>query len=91
MEQVITELVGQSSSLSSFKGETRSTISESKRGLEDLTKTAKALTSTMWISSRQVRHNTEKDNRGSSYDVEGEGEGVLADIISQQEQRAFLQ
>ena len=30
-------------------------------------------------------------NGGSSYDVEGEGKEVLADIISQQEQRAFLQ
>ena len=28
---------------------------------------------------------------GSSYDIEGEGEEVLADIISQQEQQAFLQ
>ena len=81
----------QSSPLSSFKEETRSTIPELKRGLGDLTKTAKALPSTMRISSRQVRHNADNDNGGSSYDVEGEGKEVLADIVSQQEQRAFLQ
>ena len=57
----------------------------------DLTKTAKALPSTIWISSRQLRHNAESDDGGSSYDVEGEGEEVLAEIIFQQEQRAFLQ
>ena len=57
----------------------------------DLTKTAKALPSTIWISSSEVWHNAESDDEGSSYDVKGEGEEVLADIISQQEQRAFLQ
>ena len=57
----------------------------------DLTKTAKELPSTIRISSRQVRHNTDIDNGGSSYDVKGEGKGVIADIILQQEQRAFLQ
>ena len=36
-------------------------------------------------------HNADDDNGGISYDVEGKGEEVLADIISQQEQRAFLQ
>ena len=81
----------QSSSLSSFKGKTRSAISESKRGLGDLTKTAKALPSTIRISSRQVRNNADNDGRGSSYNVEGEGEEVIANIISQQDQRAFLQ
>ena len=76
----------QSSSLSSFKSKTSSAISESKRGLGDLTKTAKALPRTIRISSRQVRHNVGNDDRGGSYDVEGEGEGeeVLADIIPQQ-------
>ena len=38
-----------------------------------------------------MRHNTDDDNGGSSYDVEGEGKEVLAKIISQQEQWAFLQ
>ena len=38
-----------------------------------------------------MRHNADSDNRGGSYDVEGEGKEVLADIISQQEQQAFLQ
>ena len=82
-------------SLSSFKIETRSAISESKRGLGDLTKTDKALPITIRISSSQVRQNVDNDDGGSSYDVKGEGEGegkeVLDDIISQQEQRAFLQ
>ena len=77
-------------SLSSFKGETRSAISESKRGLGDLTKTAKALPSTIWISSRQVRHNADNENGGSSYDVKGKGDEFIADMISQHEQRAFL-
>ena len=81
----------QSSSLSSFKGETRSAISESKRVLGELTKTAKALPSKIRISSSQVRHNADDGDRGRSYDIEGEGKGVLADIISQQEQQAFLQ
>ena len=59
----------------------------------DLTKTAKALPSTIRISSRQGRHNTDSDDGGSSYNVEGEGEskGVLDAIISKQEQRVFLQ
>ena len=57
----------------------------------DLTKTIKELPSTIRISSKQVRRSTENDNRGSLYDVEAEGEEVLADIISRQEQRAFLQ
>ena len=57
----------------------------------DLTKTAKTLPSTILISFRQVRHNADNDNGKSSYDVEGKGKEVLADIISQQEQRAFLQ
>ena len=76
----------QLSSLSSFKSKTSSAISESKRGLGDLTKTAKALLRTIRISSRQVRHTIDNDDRGGSYDVEVEGEGkeVLADIISQQ-------
>ena len=77
--------------LSLFKGEMRSAISKSKWGLGDLTKTAKALPSTMRISSRQVRHNADNDDGGSSYDVKGEDEEFPADIISQQEQRAFLQ
>ena len=40
-----------------------------------------------------VRHNADSDDRGGSYNVEGEveGEEVLADIISQQEQQDFLQ
>ena len=63
---------------------------ESKQGLEDLTKTSKALPSTIWVSSRQVRHNADDDDEGSLYNVEGEAEEVLADIISRQEQRAFL-
>ena len=57
----------------------------------DLTKTTKALPSTLRISSRQVWHNADDDNRGSSYDIKGEIEEVLAGIISQQEQRDFLQ
>ena len=77
-------------SLSSFKGEMRSAIFESKRGLGDHTKTAKALLSTIRIPSMQVRHNADSDNRGISYDVKGEGEEVLAIIIYQQEQRAFF-
>ena len=36
-------------------------------------------------------HNADDDNRGSSYDIKGEIEEVLAGIISQQEQRDFLQ
>ena len=70
----------------------RSAISESKRGLGDLTKTAKALPSTIRISSRQVRQDADNDDGGSLYDVEGKGKGeeVLADIIYQQEQRVFL-
>ena len=56
----------------------------------DLTKTAKALPSTIRISSRQVWHNADSDDGRSSYDVEDEGQEVLADIISHQEQRAFL-
>ena len=69
----------------------RSAISKSKQGLGDLTKTDKALTSTMRISSRQVRHNADSEEGGRSYDVEGEGEEVLAEMIYQQDQRAFLQ
>ena len=38
----------------------------------DLTKTAKAKPSTKQISSRYVRHNTDSDNGGSSYDVKGD-------------------
>ena len=90
LERVSTELVRKSSSLSSFKCETRSAIFKSKRGLGDITKTAKALPSTIRISSRQVQHNTDNDNKERSYNVEGEGKEVLAGIISQQEQRAFL-
>ena len=78
-------------SLSLFKDETRSTISVLKRKLGNLTKIAKALPSTIRISSRQVRHNADSDDGGSSYDVESEGKEVLANIISQQEQRDFLQ
>ena len=81
----------QLSSLSSFKGETRSAISESKRVLGELTKTAKVLPSTIQIFSSQMLHNADDDDGGISYDVEGKGEEVLADIISQQEQRDFLQ
>ena len=57
----------------------------------DLTKTVKALPIKILISSRQVRNNADNDNMGSSYNVKGEGEEVLAAIISHQEQRAFLQ
>ena len=81
----------QSSSLSSFKGETRSAISKSKQGLGDITKTPKALPSTIRISSRKVRHNADNDNRGSSYNLKVEVKEVLADIVSQKEQRDFLQ
>ena len=66
-------------------------MTKSKRGLGNLTENAKALPSTMRISSRQVRYNADNDDGGSSYNVKGEEEEVLADIISQQEQRAFLQ
>ena len=52
-----------------------SAISKSKRGLGDLTKTAKVMPSTIRISSRYVRHNAESDDGGSSYDVKGEGQG----------------
>ena len=38
-----------------------------------------------------MRHNADSDTGGSSYDVEGKGEEAIAGIISQQEQRAFLQ
>ena len=68
-----------------FKGEKRSVISKSNLLLGDLTKTIKALLSTIRISSRQARHSADDGNVGSSYGVEGEGEEVLADIISQQE------
>ena len=57
----------------------------------DITNTAKALPSTIRISSRKVRHNADNDNRGSSYNLKVEVKEVLADIVSQQEQRAFLQ
>ena len=36
-------------------------------------------------------HNAESDDGEISYDVDGEGEEVLADIISQQDQQSFLQ
>ena len=85
--RVSTELVRQLSSLSLFKGKTRSAVSESKRGLGDLTKTVKALPITIRISSRQVRHSADDDNGGSSYGVKGEGAEVIADIISHQEQQ----
>ena len=93
MERLSTDLVRQSSSLSSFKGETSSAIFESKRGLGDHTKTTKALPSTIRIPSRQVRNNADNDDGGVSYDVEGKGKGkeAIADIISEQEQQAFLQ
>ena len=67
----------------------RSAIYDSKRVLGDLTKTDKALPSTIRISSRQVRHNVDNDNGGISYNVEGEGKEVLVNIVSQQEQRDF--
>ena len=57
----------------------------------DLTNTTKALLSTIRISSGQVQNNADDDEGGISYGVEGNGEEVLANIISQQEQRAFLQ
>ena len=38
-----------------------------------------------------MRHSADDDGRGRSYDVKGEGKEVLADIISQKEQQAFLQ
>ena len=79
----------QSSFLSSFKGESRSAISESNQGLGDLTKTAKALPSTIRISSGHVRHNADNDNGGSSYDIKGKGEEVLADIISSRSSGTF--
>ena len=88
--RVSTELAMQLSSLFSFKGETRSAVSESKRGLVNLNKTAKALPSTIRISFSQVRHSADDDNRGGSYEVEGDGKEVLAKIISQQDQRAFF-
>ena len=78
-------------SLSSFKGNTRSAVSKEKRRLIDITKTVKALPGTIRTSSKQVRHSADNDNGGISYNVDGEGEEVLSDIISQQEQRAFLQ
>ena len=81
----------QLSSLSSFKGKNRSAIFESKRGLRDFPKTTKALPSTTRISFSQVRHNADNGDRGSSYDVEGEGEEALANTILQQDQWAFLQ
>ena len=80
--RVSTDLARQLSSLLSFKGKTKSPVSESKLGLGDLTKTVKALPSTIWISSRQVRHSADDEDRGSSYDVKGKGEEVLANIIS---------
>ena len=58
--------------------------------MRDLTKSVKALPSTIQISSRQVRHNADSDDGGISYDVKGEGEEVLANIIYQKEQREFL-
>ena len=60
----------------------RFAISESNQGLGDLTKTFKALMSTIRIYSRQVRHNADDDEGGSSYDVQGEGEEFLVDIIT---------
>ena len=50
--RVSKELARQSSSLSSFKGETRSAVFESTQGLEDLTKTFKVLLSIIQIYSR---------------------------------------
>ena len=38
-----------------------------------------------------MRHNADNDDGGSLYDVEGKGKEVLANIIPQKEQRAFLQ
>ena len=55
ISRVSTELARQLSSLSSFKRETRYAVSKSKRELGDLTRTVKALPSTIRISSRQVR------------------------------------
>ena len=81
--RVSKELARQLLFLSSFKGETRSAVSESKWGLGDLTKTIKALPSTIRISSRQVRHSAKNYYEGRSYNVGGEGEEVLADMISQ--------
>ena len=71
--QVSTELVRQLSSLSSFKGDKRSAVYESKRVLGDLTKTIKALPSTIRISFRQVRHSVDDDNGTSSYSVNALG------------------
>ena len=89
--QVSNELARKSSSLALFKGETRSPVSKSKRGLIDVTKTVKALPSTIRISSRHVWHSTDNFDGWSSYDVDGEGEEVLADMISQQDRLAILQ
>ena len=65
----------------------RSAVSELNRGLGDLTKTVKALPSKIRISSRQVRHSAENDNRGGLYDVKGHGGEVIPDIILQQDQQ----
>ena len=65
-------------------GETRSAISKSKRGLGDLTKTVKALPSTIQIYSRQVRHNADSDDGGDLIRRRGKKLGTLQERKEQQ-------
>ena len=53
--------------------------------------TVDALLITIRISYRKVQHSLDDDSGGSSYDAKGKGKEVLAGLISQQEQMAFLQ
>lgn len=88
--QVRKDVSEQASALSSFKSETRSALAETKSDLMDVSRAVEEMPNTIRISSTQVRHSADEMGESSAHGPDDEGQELLADIIAQHEQRAFL-
>lgn len=82
----------QTNLLSTFKSETQSTILQTKNRIENICVAIDEMPQTIMISTRQVKHliydEIEGQDNNASYNS---NEELLEDIITQQEQRTFVQ
>lgn len=74
-----------------FKDDTRDSFADVRKGIEALREDIELLPDSIIISSRQVTHSLKDEKGFSGSTPNSHSNDILADIIAQQEQHAFVQ
>ena len=91
LHRVSTKVKENSQALTAFKVEARGSISQNRESLKILRTEVESMPEKIVISSRQVTHSLKDEKIDVNVTRDGDDKEVLANIIAQQEQHAFVQ